>query len=143
MCLLTLVLILFYYLFFFSLTLSLSPSALFIQQSHPSRSVQQTFARRPVLFSLSVTFIDFYVPCRSLIFLVSRPRSIFFASAWIIIRALLFFPPVLDMALSHLFQVFRERLKVLHSKITARNERIKLLMQRGSPDVDPLDSVET
>jgi nesprin-1 len=36
-------------------------------------------------------------------------------------------------------QVFRERLKVLHSKITARNERIKLLMQRGSPDVDPLD----
>ena len=36
-------------------------------------------------------------------------------------------------------QVYRERLKVLHSKITARNERIKLLMQRGSPDVEPLD----
>ena len=36
-------------------------------------------------------------------------------------------------------QVYRERLKVLHSKITARNERIKLLMQRGSPDLEPLD----
>jgi len=38
--------------------------------------------------------------------------------------------------------VYRERLKVLHSKITARNERIKLLMQRGSPDLDPLESVD-
>lgn len=36
-------------------------------------------------------------------------------------------------------QVFRERLKVLHSKINARNERIKLLIQRGSPDLEPLD----
>lgn len=36
-------------------------------------------------------------------------------------------------------QVLRERLKVLHSKINARNERIKLLMQRGSPDLEPLD----
>jgi len=39
-------------------------------------------------------------------------------------------------------QVYRERLKVLHSKITAYNERIKLLMQRGSPDLEPLEPVE-
>lgn len=38
--------------------------------------------------------------------------------------------------------VYRERLKVLHSKITAYNERIKLLMQRGSPDLEPLEPVE-
>merc|ERR1712071_464983 len=36
--------------------------------------------------------------------------------------------------------VYRERLKVLHSKITACNERIKLLMQRGSPDLEPLSA---
>ncbi|XP_043237695.1 nesprin-1-like isoform X2 [Amphibalanus amphitrite] len=32
----------------------------------------------------------------------------------------------------------RERIKSLHAKITARNERIKLLIQRGKPDPDPL-----
>ncbi|CAG9785832.1 unnamed protein product [Diatraea saccharalis] len=35
-------------------------------------------------------------------------------------------------------QECRERVKSLQSKIQARNERIKLLVQRGSPDSDPL-----
>ncbi|KAI5642762.1 spectrin repeat domain-containing protein [Phthorimaea operculella] len=35
-------------------------------------------------------------------------------------------------------QACRERTKSLQSKIQARNERIKLLVQRGSPDADPL-----
>ncbi|XP_071454288.1 muscle-specific protein 300 kDa-like [Hetaerina americana] len=34
----------------------------------------------------------------------------------------------------------RERIKALQTKITARNERIKLLVQRGTPDSEPLDS---
>ncbi|CAG4999342.1 unnamed protein product [Parnassius apollo] len=35
-------------------------------------------------------------------------------------------------------QECRERIKSLQSKIQARNERIKLLIQRGCPDADPL-----
>ncbi|CAH2077111.1 unnamed protein product, partial [Iphiclides podalirius] len=35
-------------------------------------------------------------------------------------------------------QECRERIKSLQSKIQARNERIKLLIQRGGPDADPL-----
>lgn len=34
----------------------------------------------------------------------------------------------------------RERLKILQAKITARHERVKLLIQRGAPDDDPLDT---
>lgn len=33
----------------------------------------------------------------------------------------------------------RERINALQNKITARNERVKLLAQRGTPDTDPLD----
>lgn len=36
-------------------------------------------------------------------------------------------------------QACRERVKILHTKITARNERIKLLIHRGSPDDNILD----
>ncbi|XP_059468655.1 muscle-specific protein 300 kDa isoform X2 [Neocloeon triangulifer] len=35
---------------------------------------------------------------------------------------------------------FRERIKALQIKITARNGRINLLIQRGTPDLEPLDS---
>uniref|UniRef100_A0A2A4K8Z9 Uncharacterized protein n=1 Tax=Heliothis virescens TaxID=7102 RepID=A0A2A4K8Z9_HELVI len=35
-------------------------------------------------------------------------------------------------------QECRERVKSLQSKIQARNERVKLLVQRGSPDAEPL-----
>lgn len=37
-------------------------------------------------------------------------------------------------------QACRERVKALQIKISARNERIKLLAQRGTPDLDPLDT---
>jgi len=37
-------------------------------------------------------------------------------------------------------QAFRERIKALQIKITARNGRINLLIQRGTPDLEPLDS---
>jgi len=47
--------------------------------------------------------------------------------------ALLFTPP-------SLMQACRERVLALQIKISARNERIKLLTQRGSPDLEPLDS---
>jgi len=39
-----------------------------------------------------------------------------------------------------LVQACRERVVALQTKISARNERIKLLTQRGSPDLEPLDS---
>lgn len=37
-------------------------------------------------------------------------------------------------------QIYRERIKILKAKLNARNERIKLVIQRGTPDVDPLES---
>lgn len=46
----------------------------------------------------------------------------------------------LSFALGATWQACRERIKALQTKITARNERIKLLMQRGTPDSEPLDS---
>ena len=108
---------------FFSLSLSFSQNTWLSFIQIPIRSDPPV-----VRFSyLSVTSLIF-VPCRSLIFFCVHLNYFIHA------------PLYSDVALS---QVFRERLKVLHSKITARNERIKLLMQRGSPDVDPLDSVET
>ncbi|CAH3870841.1 unnamed protein product [Pieris brassicae] len=42
-----------------------------------------------------------------------------------------------DMKLRHQ-QECRDKVKSLQSKIQARNERIKLLVQRGGPDADPL-----
>lgn len=39
-----------------------------------------------------------------------------------------------------LMQACRERVVALQTKISARNERIKLLTQRGTPDLEPLDS---
>nr|XP_034172930.1 nesprin-1 isoform X14 [Osmia lignaria] len=37
-------------------------------------------------------------------------------------------------------QIYREKIKSLHSKIQARTERSKILAQRGTPDPEPLDS---
>jgi len=36
-------------------------------------------------------------------------------------------------------QMYRERIKILKAKITARNERVKLVIQRGTPDDEPLE----
>ncbi|XP_018338972.1 PREDICTED: nesprin-1 isoform X6 [Trachymyrmex septentrionalis] len=36
-------------------------------------------------------------------------------------------------------QIYREKIKSLQSKIQARTERSKLLVQRGTPDLEPLD----
>jgi hypothetical protein len=46
----------------------------------------------------------------------------------------------LSFALLDKPQAFRERIKALQIKITARNGRINLLTQRGTPDLEPLDS---
>jgi len=34
---------------------------------------------------------------------------------------------------------FKERIKAIQSKISARTERVKLLNQRGTPDITPLE----
>lgn len=36
-------------------------------------------------------------------------------------------------------QIYREKIKSLQSKIQARTERSKLLVQRGTPDLEPLE----
>lgn len=40
----------------------------------------------------------------------------------------------------HKYQTYNERINLLKAKINARNERIKLVIQRGTPDDDPLDT---
>lgn len=34
----------------------------------------------------------------------------------------------------------RDKVRALQTKMAARNERLKLLLQRGSPDSEPLDT---
>lgn len=37
-----------------------------------------------------------------------------------------------------LVQALRDRVRSLHAKLQARNERMKLITQRGVPDTEPL-----
>ena len=159
--LVTSVLILFYYLFFFVLfnvIFQIPISFILAHPIHPSNSL-------PVVRSLSVSlsFVSSQsLSCSYILYIYSRSYSLSLSRFSLLIYILLrvagfpLFPLLFCVRLERvvlfcvspqkycgIVQVFRERLKVLHSKITARNERIKLLMQRGSPDVVPLDPVET
>lgn len=95
-----------------------------------------------VFFSLSLFPLVPYNPCHDQQLPPSFGLFMCRLSCWCV-DAAGYSPCCIDHAVENetFEQVFRERLKVLHSKITARNERIKLLMQRGSPDLEPLDPV--
>lgn len=45
-----------------------------------------------------------------------------------------------SIIISNGIQSSRERIKILKAKINARNERIKLVIQRGTPDIEPLET---
>lgn len=44
------------------------------------------------------------------------------------------------LSLKNGIQVCKDRVRALQNKMSARNERIKLILQRGAPDSEPLDT---